>query len=113
MRTVCGFVLRKWSARNMHGSSLRQCREHAVWTLVSDTCTLHLTVAPLVAAYAVWSGFSPCAYAYASIGVGSLVGRELAQSLLARLFVSVSRRAGTTRNLVYILFYIHHNSMNF
>ena len=56
-----------------------------------------------------WSGNSPCAYADASPGVGSLVGRELAQSLGARLMVSVLRAAGATRNIDYILFYIHDN----
>ena len=40
---------------------------------------------------------------------GSFVGREFAQSFGARLLVSVLRRAGATRNLDYILFYIHEN----
>ena len=62
MLTVCGFVLRKSSARSMRGSLLRRCREDSVWTLVSAACSLHFTVAPLVADYAVWSGFSSCAY---------------------------------------------------
>ena len=57
-----------------------------------------------VAAYAVCSGVSLCVYADASPGVGSLVGKELAQSLGARLLVSVLRRAGATHNLDYILF---------
>ena len=34
---------------------IRRCRGHAVWTLVSATCSLHLTVSPLVGAYAVRS----------------------------------------------------------
>ena len=42
---------------------------------------------------------------------GSLVGREFAKSLGARLLVSVLRGAGATRNLYYILFYIHDNLM--
>ena len=42
---------------------------------------------------------------------GSLVGREFAQSLGARLLVLVSHGAGGTRNLDYILFYIHDNLM--
>ena len=42
---------------------------------------------------------------------GSLVGREFAQSLGARLLVSVLRGAGATRNLYYSLFYIHDNLM--
>ena len=50
------------------------------------------------------SGVSLCVYADASPGVGSLVGKELAQSLGARLLVSVLRRAGATHNLDYILF---------
>ena len=41
------------------------------------------------------SGFHPCAYADASPGVGSLVGREFAQSLGARLLVSVFARDGS------------------
>ena len=39
--------------------------------------------------------FHPCAYADASPGVGSLVGREFAQSLGARLLVSVFARDGS------------------
>ena len=88
-----------------------RCREHAVWTLVSATCSLHMAVAHSIAAYSVWSGYSPCAYADASPGVGSLVGREFAQSLGARLLVSVLHGAGATRNLYYILFYTHDNLM--
>ena len=42
---------------------------------------------------------------------GSLVGREFAQSLGACLLVSVLRGEGATRNLDYILFYIHDNLM--
>ena len=42
---------------------------------------------------------------------GSLVGREFAQSLGARLLVSVLCDAGITCNLDYILFYIHDNLM--
>ena len=42
---------------------------------------------------------------------GSLVGREFAQSLGARLLVSVLRGAGAARNLYYILFYIHDHLM--
>ena len=42
---------------------------------------MHLTVSPFVAAYAVWSAFSPCAYADASPGIGSLLDREFAKSL--------------------------------
>ena len=34
---------------------IRRCRGHAVWTLVSATCSLHLTVSPLAGAYAVRS----------------------------------------------------------
>ena len=34
---------------------IRRCRGHAVWTMVSATCSLHLTVSPLVGAYAVRS----------------------------------------------------------
>ena len=70
MLTVCGFVQGKAFARSMHDSSLRRCREHAVWTLVSVTFSLHMTVAHFIAAYSVWSGYSHCAYAYASPGVG-------------------------------------------
>ena len=70
MLTACGFVQGKAFARSMHDSSLRRCREHAVWTLVSATCSLHITVAHSIAAYSVWSGYSPYAYADASRGVG-------------------------------------------
>ena len=42
---------------------------------------------------------------------GSLVGREFAQSLGARLLESVLRRAGATLNFYHILFYIHDNLM--
>ena len=68
---------------------IRRCRGHAVWTSASATCSLHVTVFPLAAACTAQSGFRPCAYADASPGVGSLVGREFAQSLGARLLVSV------------------------
>ena len=73
---------------------IRRCRGHAVWTLVSATCSLHLTVSPLVGAYAVRS--DPPSYAYTddSPGLGSLVGREFAQSLGARLLVSVLHSMG-------------------
>ena len=70
-----------------------------------------MTVAHSIPAYSVWSDYSPCAYADASPGVGTLVVRELAQSLGARLLVSVLRGAGATRNIDYILFYIHDNLM--
>ena len=74
---------------------IRRCRGNAVWTSASATCSLHVTVFPLAAACTARSGFRPCAYADASPGVGSLVGREFAQSLGARLFVSVFARDGS------------------
>ena len=87
------------------GVHIRRCRGRAVWTSASATCSLHVTVFPLVAACTARSGFHPCAYADASPGVGSLVGREFAQSLGARLLVSVFLRGtGATRNFGYILF---------
>ena len=86
---------------------------HAVWTLVSATCSPHLTVQHLVAAYAAWSGFPPCAYADDSPGFGSLVGKEFAQSLGARLLVSALRGMGATHNLNYILFYIYDSLRKF
>ena len=49
---------------------IRRCRGHAIWTLISATCSLHLTVSPLGAEYVAWSGFPPCAYADVSQGVG-------------------------------------------
>ena len=82
MLTVCGFVLRKSSVLSVHGSSLSS---------VQGACCLDT----LVAAYAVWSGFSPCAYADASPGVMWLVGRELAQSLGALFLVSVLHKGGS------------------
>ena len=42
---------------------------------------------------------------------GSLVDREFAQSRGTRLLMSVLRGAGATRNLDYILYYIHDNLM--
>ena len=36
---------------------IRRCMEHAVWTLASATCSLHLTVLPLVDVYTMQSGF--------------------------------------------------------
>ena len=74
---------------------MRQCRGHAVWTSASAKCSLHVTVFPLAAACTARSGFRPCANADASPGVGSLVGREFAQSLGARLLVSVFARDGS------------------
>ena len=61
----------------------------------------------LVAAYAAWSGFPPCAYADDSPGFVSLVGREFAQSLGTCLLVSALRGMGATHNLNCILFYIY------
>ena len=55
--------------------------------------------------------FSPCVYADASPGVESLVGRELTQSLGARLLVSVLRAVGAIFNLFYICFTLD-NQMN-
>ena len=48
--------------------------------------------------------FSPCVYTGASPGVGSLVGREFAQSLGARLLVLVLRALRAIFNLFYIFF---------
>ena len=70
---------------------IRRCRRHVVWTLVSTTCSLHLTVSPLSGTYFVRSD-SLCAYTDASPGAGSLVGRESSKSLGTRLLVSVLRR---------------------
>ena len=83
------------SGRIMRGSSYQSVQGHAVWTSASATCSLHVTVFPLVAAYTARLGFHPFAYADASQGVGSLVGREFAQSLGARLLVSVFARDGS------------------
>ena len=49
-----------------------------------------------------WSGFPPCAYAETSPDVGSLAGREFAQSLGTRLLVLVLHGAGVTRNPDFI-----------
>ena len=46
--------------------------------------------------------FSPCIYSDASPGVGSLVGRELTESLGASLLVSVLLLVGAICNLYYI-----------
>ena len=88
---------------------IRQCRGHAVWTLVSATCSLHLAVSTLAVALVAWTVFPPCAYADISPGVGALVGREFAQSLGARLLMSALRIGKATRNLDSILFYIYEN----
>ena len=74
-----------------------------VWTLVSATCSLHLTVSPLIDVCTMRSGFSPCAYTDASPGVESLVGREFAQSLGARLLMSVVRAVGAIFAFVILL----------
>ena len=47
--------------------------------------------------------FSPCIYTDANPGVGSLVGRELTQSLGTRLLVSVLLVVGAFCNLYYII----------
>ena len=39
-----------------------QCREHAVWTLVSTTCSLHLTVSLLVGVYVMRSNLHCAIY---------------------------------------------------
>ena len=48
------------------------------------------------------SGFSPCVYADANPGDGSLVGREFTKSLGARLLVLVLQAVGAIFNLFYI-----------
>ena len=63
----------------------------------------------MAAAYAAWSGFPLCAGADDSPGFGSLVGREIAQSLGTRLLVSALRGMGATYDLNCILFYIYDN----
>ena len=78
-------------------------REHAVWTLVSATCSLHLTMSPLIDVYTTRPGFSPCVYTDASPGVESLVGREFAKSLGARLLVSVLRAVGAIFTFAILL----------
>ena len=45
--------------------------------------------------------FSPCVYTDASPGVESLVGREFAQSLEARLLVSVLHAVGAIFHLLF------------
>ena len=82
---------------------IRRCREHAFWTLVSATCSLHLTVLPLIDVYTTRSGFSLCVYTDASPGVESLVGREFAQSLGARLLVSVLHVVGASFTFAILL----------
>ena len=78
--------------RSFQNTDIRRCRGgHAVWTLVSTTCSLHLTVSTLAAAYVARSDLPPCAYAEVSPGVEWLVGRELVQILGARLLVSALR----------------------
>ena len=69
-------------------------------------------MSPLVAAYLVRSGSPFCAYAGASTGVGSLVGRELSQSLGHISWCQFCGGGGGTRNLDYILFYLHDNLAN-
>ena len=61
-------------------------------------------MSPLIDVYTMRSGFSPCVYADASPGVESLVGRELTQSLGARLLVSALHAVGAIFNLFYICF---------
>ena len=73
----------------------RRCREHAVWTLVSATCSLYLTVSLLVGVY---DQVFTVRSADVSPGVGSLVGGEFSQSLGARLLVSALRAVGATCN---------------
>ena len=83
---------------------IRWCRGHAVRTSASATCSLHVTVFPLVAACAARSGFHPCAYADASPGFGSIVGREFANHLGHVSWCQFLRGTGATRNFGYILF---------
>ena len=74
---------------------------------------MHLTVSPLTVAFVARSGLPPCDFADISLGVGSLVGRELAQSVGARLLVSALRIVEATRNLDSILFYMSYIYDNF
>ena len=60
-------------------------------------------MSPLIDVYSMRSGFSPCAYTDASPGVESLVGREFAQSLGARLLVSVLRAVGAISAFAFLL----------
>ena len=69
-------------------------------------------MSPLAAAYVARSGFPPCVYAGVSQGLGSLLCRELAQSLVARLLVSALRMGEATRNLDSIMFYIYEDFRN-
>ena len=55
-------------------------------------------MSPLVGVYDMRSIFH--VYADVSLGVGSLVGWELSQSLEARLMVSALRTVGATCNLI-------------
>ena len=69
-------------------------------------------MSPLTVAYVARSGFPPCAFAGVSPGVGSLVGRELAQSVGGRLLVSALCMGGGG-NLDSILFYMSYIYDNF
>ena len=82
----------------MHLSSHPRCREHAVWTLVSATCSHHVTLSPLIDAYTMRSGFH-----HASPGAESLLGREFAHSLGTRLLVSVLRVVGAIFTFAILL----------
>ena len=63
--------------------------DYAVWTLVSATCSLHLTVWPLIGIYTVRSGFDR-----AFILTLAQESSSFTQSLGARLLVSVLRAVG-------------------
>ena len=65
--------------------------EHAVWTSVSATYSLHLTVPHLVDACAMWmqKGKPLISAMYCRPEFGSLVGRGTSQSLGTRLWMAV------------------------
>ena len=86
---------------------IRRCRGHAVWTLVSATCSLHLTVPHLVDACTVWmrKGKPLISWMYCCPEFGSLVGGGTSQSLGTLLRMAVLHNCKVLCNSHCIFFF--------